>query len=562
MAAAKKSAGEPRAVPLIEEAVHLLRRHPGELALYVATTGPFAIFLLFGWAYVTWFGPTDGAIAAGAMVLAGLFAFMKAGQQHFTRRLLARRMDAEPPRWSWRALPSAMAAQLRLHALALPILAVAALVTVPFGWVFAYFQNATILETGSEGTAATRKLAWEQARLWPAQNHRALLILSGLGLLVFINVAVSFYALPSLATNLLGLRTIFATSGWSYFNTTFLFLVTVLTYLLVDPLTRTFYVLRVFYGQARRTGADLQQALARQERQRKARLNRAAVVVALVVASGLGGIPMPLSAAEAPAPVVVSPATGVPPAELDRSLDRVLAERDFRWRLRPKPGAKPDKPDGLIKGFVRTCFEAIKELSRALSRTIGRLINWIRSWFPERRVKDPVSGARTPGTVSADWMAIFQVAAYVLLALVGVLLVWSAIALWRKHRAIAPLSAAPEAAVAPDLRDETVEASRLPADGWLDLARQQMAAGEWRLALRALFLATLARLAHERLVTLAKSKTNLDYERELTRRAHGQTERVAGFRQRRREFEEVWYGDATTQSERVTAWLRELEVPS
>jgi len=51
-------------------------------------------------------------------------------------------------------------------------------------------------------------------------------------------------------------------SGWSYLNTTFLALVAVLTHLLVDPLIKTFYLLRVFHGQARHTGAERRPGMA------------------------------------------------------------------------------------------------------------------------------------------------------------------------------------------------------------------------------------------------------------------------------------------------------------
>ena len=112
----------------------------------------------------------------------------------------------------------------------------------------------------------------------------------------------------------------------------------------------------------------------------------------------------------------------------------------------------------------------------------------------------------------------------------------------------------------PDLRDEHVEASRLPEDGWLALAREQMAAGEWRLALRALFLATLARHAQAGRLTLARFKTNMDYESELRRRAPGQGEVIEEFHGRRRQFEDVWYGAAPASDRVVREWIQRMEV--
>jgi hypothetical protein len=148
-----------------------------------------------------------------------------------------------------------------------------------------------------------------------------------------------------------------------------------------------------------------------------------------------------------------------------------------------------------------------------------------------------------------------------LFVVLGVLLLVA----WRvwKHNRLPVLPSAPAAGAAgvPDLHDENVEASRLPADGWLALAREKMAAGEWRLALRALFLASLARLASEGLVTLARFKTNHDYERELRRRARERVGTVDEFRTRRRQFEDTWYGNHPTDESRVAEWLRQLEAP-
>ena len=111
----------------------------------------------------------------------------------------------------------------------------------------------------------------------------------------------------------------------------------------------------------------------------------------------------------------------------------------------------------------------------------------------------------------------------------------------------------------PDLRDEATHAAQMPADGWLAMAKEQMAKGEWRLALRALYLATLAKHAAEGLITLAKFKTNLDYERELRRRAVLQPEVTMRFLAHRLSFESVWYGRESANEAVVRAWMEELE---
>src|SRR5436190_21100441 len=62
-----------------------------------------------------------------------------------------------------------------------------------------------------------------------------------------------------------------------------------------------------------------------------------------------------------------------------------------------------------------------------------------------------------------------------------------------------------------NLESENVLASQLPENEWLLLAREKMEAGELRLALRALFLATLAHLGEKRLLQIGRSKSNGDY---------------------------------------------------
>ena len=71
----------------------------------------------------------------------------------------------------------------------------------------------------------------------------------------------------------------------------------------------------------------------------------------------------------------------------------------------------------------------------------------------------------------------------------------------------------------PDLADEEIEAHQLPDNEWYALAREKMAAGEFRQAQRALFLAILSYLASHRFITVERWKSNTDYEKELGRKA-------------------------------------------
>jgi len=126
-----------------------------------------------------------------------------------------------------------------------------------------------------------------------------------------------------------------------------------------------------------------------------------------------------------------------------------------------------------------------------------------------------------------------------------VLLLWRA---WKQYRTVQPAIAV--AAPAPvDLNADYVAADQLPEDEWLEMARRLSHEGDLRLALRALYLATLARLAHQDLLVIARGKSNLDYARELSRTGDRQPELRGAFASTVGLFERTWYGTHSANGE-------------
>ena len=74
------------------------------------------------------------------------------------------------------------------------------------------------------------------------------------------------------------------------------------------------------------------------------------------------------------------------------------------------------------------------------------------------------------------------------------------------------------------------------------MANELLQRGEFRPALRAFYLSSLAHLAARNLVSLAKFKSNHDYERELRRRGHSFPELLNLFADNVSVFERIWYG--------------------
>jgi hypothetical protein len=204
----------------------------------------------------------------------------------------------------------------------------------------------------------------------------------------------------------------------------------------------------------------------------------------------------------------------------------------------------------------------VQDVFRAIGRTWRKITDWWDEHFSRADGKETPAKDADGGGAGA--VAALRLLLYLFIGAAVVIIAW-VIWLMVKHGkrgAMPVLTARAVAAAAPDLRDENVQAAMLPTDGWMALAREQMGRGEWRLAWRALYLAKLARLAAEGLISLARFKTNLDYERELRRRALSRAEIVARFAERRRGFEDVWYGRAEPGEAAVREWLAELERPS
>jgi len=596
---AATAATGPSALTLLEDAVHLLRRAPAAAWLFhFLGAGLWTLALLFAWASVSWFRPARDDLAAGALMLVALYAWMKTAQAEFCARLMSQLLGAPPEKFTLRRAARLASTQFAPHAFGPAILVIAGVLVIPFSRAWLYFQTTTALAAdavANNNYYVTENRAMPLAKLWPRQGLLGLLIITALALLVFINIAVSFYLIPSLARTLFGVENFTSVSGWTPLNTTFLMSVTALTWFAIDPLAKAFCVLRVFHGRARRTGADL---LIEMERARPSRATRpshpshshsshlshsATLLIALVLfaaaapnLTGASSSPTisPTSEPNAPAtlPGAAAPtvnrkpetvnhggsATAVSPADLNRAIDETLSRAEFRWQM---PPAKTQSSDD--SNFITRLFAWFYGVLKSIAHAVDNFITWLLDLF-SRKTPDALPA---PATATANAAPLLKLFLYALVAVLAALLIWVFYTAWRKTdpAALAARAARPATdadTATPDLADESAHAAQLPADGWLRLAREQAALGEWRLALRALYLAHLARLDTEGLLTLKRHKTNLDYERELRRRALQRAALADWFSARRREFEETWYGRARSgeqQEQQVRHWFAEVE---
>ncbi|HXN45609.1 MAG TPA: hypothetical protein VN893_03150, partial [Bryobacteraceae bacterium] len=421
-------------VETLEEAVHLLRGAPaGAIAAYLAGSVPFLIGCLFFWTEMSRSRDAEADSFFEALGMALLFLWMNGWKAVFAGRLRRQLEGAGAPRWTWRRAWAVAVVQSAVQPLKLVVMPLAAMAILPAAWTCAFFRNVTALADCGLRPGEVLRQARGQASLWHRENWTALAILAAFSLIVFLNVALTVLVLPQLVRMLTGYESEFSRSGvFLAANWTFFAVSAGITWLCVDPFVQALYVLRCFLGQASGSGADLRAELRR--------VARAGVVVVMLVCSASAGRGRPAQAwtpAPQAAPTVVA---------LDRSIDSVLAQSEYRWRLpRAAPANRPFE-SGILK-FTEKAAACLRSGWRWVEREARRLIDWLRDLLGSASAADQKAGTAPSGLLRVS------------LWLLALLAAGAAVALFlrsRSRRARAPVVAAGVPVV--DLNDESLVA--------------------------------------------------------------------------------------------------------
>jgi hypothetical protein len=526
----KRSLEEKPAIELIEEAFQLLRRAPaGALAGYFVGSLPFVLGLLYFWSDMARSAFAEERLVTGSLAMTLLFIWMKAWQSLYAHQLLTRLCGEPAPRWSLKRLLRAALYQTIVQPAGLIILPIALPLIVPFGWAYPFFTNATVFAAGEVPDVKTLvRKSWQQARLWPMQSQSVIFSFKFFGFFVALNLFVVVYAVPFLMKSLLGIDSVIMQAPWAAFNTTVLAGVVAVAWLCVDPVIKATFALRCFYGESLRTGQDL-----RAELKSFAHPAREAAVTLLLALCFMLGSPDLLRAADDTQHATRNSPHAIPPSALDRSIDEVIQKREYSWRL-PRETA-PKKVSSEKERKDSFLVKTLKSLGAGL-KSVFRWIDDFFKWLDQQSRRPKTSGLGGFHLGAAIKPLLFVL----ILLLIGVL-VWLVVRVW-KRRGPAEEIVAEAIAPVPNVADESVGAEQLPDEGWVRLARDLLQRGELRLALRAFYLASLAALAGRNLITLAKFKSNRDYERELLRRSHALHEVPRVFSENVAVFERSWYG--------------------
>lgn len=536
----------------MEEAFHLLRSV--DLRYYwafYAGAVPFVIGLLYFTADMSRSSLAGESILQSSLFLVLLLFVHRAGQALFCRGLW-KTLQPESvmirKRGDWFRQ---FAALWLIQVFQIPLLLIGLFIALPLGWIIAFLQNATVLAVSQPtATKPFRDLCALSLRRshddW-AQNHAILLIFVFVTFFTWINLVATCLVLASFAKSFLGVESVFSISPLAaMLNTTFALGSCLLTYLVVSPMLKAAYALRCFYAGSRSSGADLLSRLAvcrekRNQRERGGRTADRAAIIGLLISLNFSAT---VRGEEGPGAKEGS--SGI----LGEKISETLEQKKYQWQLSRRINElTPEETERSwlaqqmiefgesIRGWAKSFSEWIEKMFDRFDRSENRRV---APRDPDARMFEGLSSALSIG----------------LILLVAGLLTWLAFILYRKYRRTDHEVIEEATSVETvDLASEDIVATQLPEDEWMKLAREQMKKGEGRLAIRALFLASLANLGDEELLRIARFKSNRDYLRELSRKARKWDSLRAAFDANTRLFERAWYGLHEVEDETIESFL-------
>lgn len=560
----RKKRSETGALQILEEAFHLVRslevRH---FWIFYLGAVPFALGFLYFTADMSRSSLAERDAAFAALVMVALYFWMRYCQAKFCAGLWEALNPGNERRSGRSGQFGSLAALWFLHAFHVPLLVVGFFFVIPLGWILAAQQNFTVLAlTRDHEGRPFRSILGKSVQYshyeW-AQNHGLLIILFFVSLFTWVNIIATCVLVPGFGKSLFGIESVFSLSpAAAIMNTTFLLGSFLLLQMVIAPLMHAAYVLRCFYAESRLTGADLLSRLAssRQKRQldltkERGRFAKSVLIVILVTGLGVEGALTQEGTQEGKG------GENERVEQFRQSIAETLEQKQYQWQFSRRV---VEADTGEEETWIGRRMGEIAESARKI---LAAVEDWI-----EKAIKRMMERGRQDSNLDNEqsfkfFKELSSTASLVLVVVILGLLIWLAAVLYRKHRTDEKITDADEGISGViDLTSEDIVASQLQEEEWLKLAREQIERGEERLAVRALFLATLAHLGEKGLLKIARFKSNRDYRGELGIRARGLNTLRLAFDENTTLFERVWYGLHSIGEGSVDFYLKNHETIS
>lgn len=522
MATAKSSDQELGGIELCELAIGLLLVTPLPVwCRYLAGLCPFGLASLYYLADMSASPYAKQQLVGFSFLVTLTIVWWRHCQSAFGSALCDVLADRNPPPLLTTSALRLGFRQTTIFALVAVAFPLASLLLFPLGWLLAFGQSASIVGgSGDLSLRQTFQAAAKEVFVWQGQSHVALLVMSALVTVIFINLYLLVFAIPFLIKVFTGVESATTQAVVTALNSTVFIVICFATYALSSPLLKAIFALRHFHLQSRESGIDLRHRL-RRIQHTSTRMIALTGIIALALNS-------PVRAQE---PIANE--------AIDIALQEVLSQPEYAWRLPRDSSAADDRSP--------------------ISRFVQRAIRWLErgfEWFFDQL--SPQSGSnRSESTLQVPNISRPLL---VLLILVIVLLVVRLIfQIIRRSREPAALASSPsDSSVRPDVDAPTTLGTELPEDEWLEMANDFLNQGDYRRALRAYYLSALAHLHAVNLIHITRSKANATYVEEVNRHAHQLPELALAFRNATQGFDRAWYGHHPVDSPSLAGYEQSI----
>jgi hypothetical protein len=493
-------------VELLEQAVALCRANrSGAMAAYWIGTAPFVTGVLYACQAITHGADAGEQVLPMSFVLAILWTWMNFWHTVYCDGLWRSVADQPNEPWSLGRATRVLLTNAAIQGPGMFVLAMAAVVTLPFPWAHAFYQNAHVYAARFDLRETARNAALN-AGLWPKQNWQIMACMLLLATLLFLNTLMAIAICAQLLNSIFGIETALVQNRVAILGLPYLAAAGCATFLVLDPIWKAAYVIRCFHGESKRSGADL-----------RLLLRRVATTALLLCTS------FEIRAQTAP-PVV---------DKYDKAIKEVLHRPEYEWSS-SKQATAPRSQDS-----------AVRRVLQNVGVWVEKSMTWLEDWLRKMSARQDSSRPGPPPGAGLRWAVLGTLA--LCFAIVVILILK-----FRARRTSKQTAAAGVASIVTvDITNEAVTPDQLPVNEWLQLADGFLRDGDTRLAARAVYLATLSQLDSEKLITLGRHKTNLEYEREIARRGRSVPHAGATFRRIAATFERSWYGRHAVAEELV-----------
>jgi hypothetical protein len=512
----------PFAVRLLEDALALVKRADSKAwAIYLFGVVPFFALLLFEVTDLVQNPFVGEHLMLMGFGLAALYFWLHVSQSVFCAYLHGALTERGI---SWKEqFSSAASSQFILAGSKLVLWPVALILVIPHAAITMFYQHSLLAaeESGNRDWRATLAESKRDAVYRQSQTIWMLILILLLRALLCINLFVLLFVLPQLWKILTGMESNVTRAPAVLLNPTSLTALCILAYLGLDPIVKAACVLRRFARQSETSGQDL--------RLKVATLHRLTVLVLFV-----GFLCAPVRAS-------------VSAEQMTTAIHNVFRDPANTWNL---PAVEhPKRAASGFEAFLDSIVSRIGKTWSDAKSAVRSLLERLRRIFSSE--SNPAHRKQPPMSTGEAW--ILMGTFFGLLAVSLLFSFWNR----RKRPKLQVVTATTDVAMPMTCIPEDVEAASQTEDRWLSLAQQYRASGDFRLALRALYLSNLAILARENIITLARGKSNLDYLREVQRRAKRLGREVSNaFQANVQLFERSWYGAYPASEEALDLFLR------